>query len=268
MKKKGTIIGAMALTFILGCGLIFGNAAIAAKTMTAEAAPDSQANITDDASTMTAKAMVETNADGEDVTSFNIEVDGEVLNIPAEPVSDNVKTGMVSIGNGKTIIVEYYYDESVGTVKANVTCEGSDGLDVEISGSYESIEAQRFAELVAGTKQYDAWAEQVGAPVTGKLKVVYTEGEPGADELTEERAIAAATELLTEKYALKQGTLDRFTVTAKFYVEHPDASSPVWWVSLYPTNRDEFPEIGCYWALIDSKTGEAVQLCSAVDGKG
>jgi hypothetical protein len=36
----------------------------------------------------------------------------------------------------------------------------------------------------------------------------------------------------------------------------------------YEGDADAFSEIGCYTALIDSKTGEAVRLLSAADGKG
>jgi hypothetical protein len=45
-------------------------------------------------------------------------------------------------------------------------------------------------------------------------------------------------------------------------------TAPVWRVYLYPADTDAFAEIGCYTALLDAKTGEAVRLLSAADGRG
>jgi hypothetical protein len=57
-------------------------------------------------------------------------------------------------------------------------------------------------------------------------------------------------------------------VTSVFYSKYEDISGKVWFVYLYPINPDEFTEIGCYSALIDAATGEALKIMSAADGKG
>lgn len=95
------------------------------------------------------------------------------------------------------------------------------------------------------------------------------EGTPLANEISSDKAEEIGIAAITPKYALTQETLDRFTVTLKYYEVTDEAPGKhVWRVYLYPTNTDEFSEIGCYWTYIDAETGDALQLKSAVDGKG
>ena len=94
-------------------------------------------------------------------------------------------------------------------------------------------------------------------------------GTPLANEISSDKAKEIGIAALVKKYALTQETLDRFTVTTKYYEvtqEVPDKH--VWRVILELTNTDEFAEIGSYWTFIDAETGDALQLMSAVDGKG
>lgn len=95
------------------------------------------------------------------------------------------------------------------------------------------------------------------------------EGTPLENEISSDKAIEIGIAALAQKYALTQETLDRFTVTAQYYEMTPETPGRhAWWVNLYPTNTDEFSEIGCYWTYIDAETGKALQLNSAADGKG
>lgn len=95
------------------------------------------------------------------------------------------------------------------------------------------------------------------------------EGTPLGNEISSDKAKEIAITALTKKYALTQKTLDRFTVTIKYYEVTDEAPGKhVWWVNLYPTIVEEFSEIGCYWSYIDAETGEPLQLNSAADGKG
>ena len=103
---------------------------------------------------------------------------------------------------------------------------------------------------------------------SGSREERYILGDPADSLISKETAIASAVQLLTEKYELSQETIDRFTVTAEFYARYEGAPVPVWWVRLDPIDRYDFTEIGAYWALIDSDTGEAVGLFSALDGDG
>jgi hypothetical protein len=114
---------------------------------------------------------------------------------------------------------------------------------------------------------YETVLEKIEDPVQN-IPILYEKGEPGESDISRETAISVALDELIGKYALKQEVLDRFNITATFYTLYEDLKAPVWNVSLYPLNTDEFPEIGCYTALIDAATGEAVQLLSAADGKG
>jgi len=92
--------------------------------------------------------------------------------------------------------------------------------------------------------------------------------EPGADDISKETATDAAVEALSQKYTLDRESLDKFSITAKYYSVYEGISGPVWWVNLYPINVGEFTEIGCYTAILDAGTGEALRLLSAADGQG
>ena len=190
-QKRTTLIGAIALTLIIGCGLILGNAVLASQAMSTNGEPA-----------------------GENII--------QPLPLNARPIAlqqDNAAAGRVSTAiltneHGETVIVE--------TVR-------------------------RAAE---------------------EANPLYIEGSPDLSKISEETAIANAIELLKGKYALRQETIDRFTVEAIFYTKYEDITEPVWWVNLYPANINDYADIGCYWALINSDTGEAAGLFSAADGRG
>jgi len=257
LKKKGTLIGAIALTLVLGCGLIFGNAVLAAWAMGSENEP---APISQNELASTGQAITLN-------TSQMIPQEDNAANKISN--ANRVSTGMVTFENGQTYIVDYFFDESERVVKASVTFESPEETE---QFSYEGEAAERMVMRIIGLDDYNSWARQVGAPTradrAAELDNLYILGNPDESVISEETAIATAIQLLKEKYALKQETIDRFTVTATFYTKYEDILTPVWWVNLYPTNVDEFSEIGCYWALIDSNTGEAVGLFSAADGRG
>jgi len=275
-KKRGTIIGAIALTLVLGCGLIVGNAFIASWVMGAENKPspitqNELFTVTPNESfTVTPNEPVSENQ-AEPISTSSISSQQDT--ITSETFSANrVSTGIVTNESGQTVIVEYYFDESDRTVKADVTVENPD--DEVMQFAHEGITAEQFIERVIGQEEYNSWASQVGAPTRADRRAEadinsrYIDGNPDESEISEEMAIANAIQLLMKKYALRQETVDRFTVTAKYYTKNPDVAVPAWWVLLEPTNTNDYSEIGSYWAFIDSSTGEEVGLYSAVDGKG
>jgi hypothetical protein len=157
---------------------------------------------------------------------------------------------MKKLDNGTTVFVRYSYGE--GGTKADVTYDTGDGRQETFS--YEGDAAAAAIERFGGPKR--------------DTPVRYTEGQPGENDIARDAAVSAAMDALTGQYALRQETLDRFSVTTAFYSVYEDLPAPVWYVSLYPANADEFSEIGCYTALIDAETGETVRLLSAADGKG
>ena len=275
LKKKGTFIGAIALTLTVGCGLIFGNAVLASQAMGMRGG---LAPIGQDESVYTDQTVTQ----NEPVYTDQTVTQSGYAEIPRQyndERSDGYRrsVGMVTNDNGQTIIVEYYFDEGHRTVKANLTAKEADGAIGQRS-YFEGKSASGVVARIIGVEDYDDWAIQVGAPTLEEVRAailaeeeanpLYIPGDPDESYISEETAIANAIKLLKEKYALRQETIDRFTVTALFYIKYEDITEPVWWVNLYPTNRYDFTEIGCYWALINSDTGEAVGLFSAVDGRG
>jgi hypothetical protein len=235
MKKTGRtiggIIGGIVLTFAIGGGLIFGNAALAVQTMAAEprAALTARTVATEPGAALTVQTMA---------TELNA----------GDPAG--VATILKTLENGTTVMVEYYYDE--GGAKAAVTHKYTDG-QTSVS-NYEGATAEAAIERFGGPKR--------------NIPDRYVKARPGESNVEEIVAINSAIAAIAEKYALKQETLDKFSVTPVFYSRYEDIASSVWWISLYPANPEDFSDIGCYTAILNGDTGETISLLSAVDGKG
>jgi hypothetical protein len=217
-----------AVTLGLGAGAIFGNGALASQAMAL--------GIGGEHSEAIAAADRETAPRSE--TQSN----------PAQ--QDGTATILKTLENGTTVLVEYFYGN--GGAKATVTYESPDGE--RTSSSYDGDAAEAAIERFGGPKR--------------NIPDRYVEAELGECDISEETAVLAAIDELTQKYALKQTLLDKFTVTAKFYAAYEDLSAPVWWINLYPADTEEFSETGSYTAILDASTGEALKLLSAADGKG
>jgi hypothetical protein len=154
------------------------------------------------------------------------------------------------LDNGATVFVRYVAGEE----------------NESVALSYHYGDGRREVYSYAG-EAAAAVVERFGGPKRDSL-YSYEEGQPGESDVTRDEAVSAALDALTDKYALRQETLDSFSVTAAFYSVYEDLTAPVWRVYLYPANVDRFAEIGCYTALIDAKTGEVVRLLSVADGRG
>jgi hypothetical protein len=240
MKKTGAIIGAIALTFAIGSGLIFGNAALAARAMAEEP----------NAALVTWTAPKESNA-GNPANIVSAGQESTPGGAGRETGNqDGVSTILKTLENGTTVMVEYYYDED--GAKAAVTHKYTDG-QASVS-NYEGETAEAAIERFGGPKR--------------NIPDRYVKAQPGESNVKETVAINSAIEAIAEKYALKQETFDKFTVTPVFYSKYEDVSSSVWWISLYPASADDFSDIGCYTAILNGDTGETLSLLSAVDGKG
>jgi prepilin-type processing-associated H-X9-DG protein len=153
---------------------------------------------------------------------------------------------MKTLPNGSTVLVEYYYDE-----------DGAKATVAYADGSVEAYEGEAA----------EASIERFGGPKRDRHSR-YAEGQPGEGDIAKEDAVSTAIKAVTDKYALTEETLGRFSVTAKFYSVYEDMPGALWNVSLYPSNVGEFSEIGCYTALIGASTGETLKTLSAADGKG
>lgn len=95
---------------------------------------------------------------------------------------------------------------------------------------------------------------------------VFVEGTPSENDLTEEQAISIAEAAIVEKFALTDETLSRFLIHAAFNVVNPD--SPSWSITYYPTDQNDFSEIGNYHVVLESPSGKIVKILSAADGVG
>jgi len=267
-KRKVTLIGSIALTLIIGCGLIAGGAMLASWAMGSDNEPAPTGLREPTTTGRNEPVFISQAIPPSRSTETTQQIDADYA--PPEP--DRIFIGTATNGSGQTVTVEYYFDESERTLKANITVEEPDNEVRQFAR--EGEEAERFVIRVIGQDEYDLWARQVGASTSddrlseAQSQPSHVHGNLSESKITGETAIASAIRLLKEKYALRQETIDRFTVTAEFYTVYEDVPVPVWWVNLDPTISSDFYEIGCYWALIDSSTGEAVGLFSAVDGRG
>ena len=186
--------------------------------------------------------------------------------------SHKISTGWITLDSGQTIYLEYYFDEVEQEMKANFTI--NDFHEKELWSTHS--QTGRMAEItiinVIGKGNYAAWVEQLGLSLTNGFVhpplYIYIEAEPTHENIAKDTAITTAIEMLAQKFMLSQETLDRFTITARFYAVYENVEQPVWWVLLCPTSPADFLEIGTYWALVDGKTGEIVGLFSAEDGRG
>ncbi len=104
------------------------------------------------------------------------------------------------------------------------------------------------------------------APENESGNKLFVPGTPSDVDLAEEEAVKIAQNAVVEKFALTDDTLSRFSVHAAFNVVNPD--QPVWCVTLFPTKQEDFAEIGNYYIVLNSQSGEIVQILSAADGIG
>ncbi|WP_312940032.1 hypothetical protein [Oscillibacter sp.] len=96
--------------------------------------------------------------------------------------------------------------------------------------------------------------------------IKFVAGTPSEEDLSETIAIKTAKNAVTEKFALTEETWARFSTSTKFNVADPD--SPIWGITFYPTDQNDFPLIGTYHVIIDSRSADIIEIMSAADGVG
>jgi len=228
MNKLVALIFSGIVTLGLGAGAIYGNSLIVSQAM-AESIPS------------------------ELVVTFAPDLPEERQEATLVKTFEAPATIFKTLGNGTSVMVQYSYDEQ-DVLQAIMTYTFRNG-DSEIT-QYQGDDAEaviKRMELVTRDNNEE---------------IPYVVGKPGAEHIVEQTAIDIAIQALIAKYALKQETIDRFTVTPVFYEIYEDIEKPIWWIYLDPTIKDDFTEIGCYTAIIDAATGEVEQLLTAADGKG
>ncbi|MCB8814039.1 hypothetical protein [Desulfosporosinus shakirovi] len=98
------------------------------------------------------------------------------------------------------------------------------------------------------------------------IKPAFVDGTPSENDMTEEVAVKIAKSAVVEKYALTDETLSGFSIDSAFNVVNPD--QPEWSITLYPTNQDDYSEIGTYHITVKSPSGEIVKILWAADAVG
>ena len=109
-------------------------------------------------------------------------------------------------------------------------------------------------------------ANDLKAKVDKNYKPTFVAGTPSEKDLTKEKAIGLAKKSVDSEYALTDETWSKFSTSAVLNVVDPEA--PVWSVTFYPTNQNDFSQIGTYNVTIDSLSGEIIKIMSAADGVG
>ncbi len=79
-------------------------------------------------------------------------------------------------------------------------------------------------------------------------------------------AIQTAKDAIIQGYSLTGETLSKFSIHAALNVIDPKA--PVWCITFYPTNQNDFSKIGNYYITIDSLSGKVLKIMTAADGVG
>lgn len=109
-------------------------------------------------------------------------------------------------------------------------------------------------------------ANDLKAKVDKNYKSTFVAGTPSEKDLTEEKAIELAKKSVDSEYTLTDDTWSKFSTGAMLNVANPEA--PVWSVTFYPTNQNDFSQIGTYNVTIDSLSGKILKIMSAADGVG
>jgi hypothetical protein len=245
MKKVSalqTLFLSAALTLAVGAAAVLCNGWAASRAFAANIPAELPASASSEA--------VETEAQSE---AAETEPPAETARETTPPDENGAVTVVKTLDNGTTVFMQYVYDEK--SPKAVVEYDLGNG-----QREVYSYEGEAAAAMIV-------YIERFGGPKRESL-YSYTEGQPGENDISSDAAVTAAVSALTDKYALRQETLDRFKITTGFYSVYEDLTVPVWYVNLYPENTDDFSEIGCYTGLIDAETGETVRLLSAADGRG
>ncbi len=266
--KKGTIILSAAIVIIGGLGLILGNTVIASKVMASDIEGEKLTKITNESLNYSEKPD---SSDGQDK---------EVEDAEKKPPSD-----LKSIPSDSNLSEEEAFELAMEAFNENY---GIDDLDEaklryhirarECVDDYPSKKTILFWSITLypetpsdypDTYRFICSINDETLEISVNRLGKYKEGEPKAGDKSEEEISQIGIKAIKENYSLTQETIDRFTVTAKYYEICPDVpNTRVWWVNLYPTITSEYTEIGCYTAYVNAETGEIMKLESAADGKG
>ena len=253
LKKHTALFMSGALTLAIGAAVIVGNIWAASQVFASAINEETPAKIIStgyEAQQMSATKINDTAYTAQqpntaDITPPQSDVSNGGIEIVRNYGEGKMKTVMKTLENGEIILLEYLLDDESQTSVSVI----------HPSGEIRNLDGDDAMAVITG---FDGI---VRIPKNVK-------GDPSDSGITEKDAVSTAVNAIVDKYALKQEIVSRYTITAAYYTVYEDIDGAVWWVLLYPTNVDDFVEIGCYTALINGETGEVVKLLSAADGKG
>lgn len=140
---------------------------------------------------------------------------------------------------------------------ATVLADGNGKQSIVLN---ESLSAEDQARLEKDLEETNKLKKAVN------VKPTFVAGVPSENDLPETAAIKTAKDAIVKEYALTDETLSKFSTNAVLNVVDP--KSPIWSITFYPTNQNDFSQIGTYNITIDSLSGKIIKILSAADGVG
>ena len=108
---------------------------------------------------------------------------------------------------------------------------------------------------------YSAWMQERNIP-----QPYYVYGLPGTDNMDAADVIGMAREAVTQKYDLKEETMEQFKVQVTLNVIDPD--NPLWSIAFRAKEGKDVNDLGYYRVDIDDHTGNIVHLYDICDARG
>jgi len=286
MKKIGGFITAIAITGVIGTGLIVTNSVFAAEVMGKDAANENIPIATQEADAADGQNLLveeETTA----VADPKI-VSGAALDAAIPQEADKEKDFTLTDGNEKEISSRIFSDSEKDLVLRIAINElfSSAPEGTLINADYLDNPGGSVLELIAEsdgkTKTFAIFTKPDGSiirkiEITGSNEEIlkrsdaegepeFVEGEPAPGDLSEEAATKKARDTIVKKYALTAETLAKFDIERRLDVYDPNAK--VWYIYFFPRNEGDFQKIGSYYVGVNAKTGKITKIMTAADGVG
>lgn len=237
MTKRAKMILNCAMTLAIGAGILMGNSYLVHGARATDLKQNTPVMVSDK---MTGAEQADTEKKNESAQVFIRNANNGYVIVSPDETSDAI---LEELQKWETMT-----EEEKTELYASMTEEERAQFNKKVRALYQ-----------AAIKEGYIIFENVSNPV-------FVEGTPSKNDLAEEEAIKTAKNAVVEKFALTDETLSRFSIDTAFNVVNPD--QPEWCINLYPTNQNDFSEIGDYYITLKSPSGEVIKILSAADGQG
>ena len=263
MKKYTALILSGALMLAIGTAVIIGNGWAASTVFATAINEETPAKIINAGYEEPASITVINDAEYEEPLSTT-----EIINADQQLETIKINLSEIDEANGT---LEITHNPQFGEM--NVVIKTLENGEIVLLQYMLDDESEPCVSIVYPSGEVKYLNGDDGIAITKRFDGIEhipqnIKGDPADSGITEDEAVSIAVNAIVDKYALRQEIVNRYTITAIYYMVYEDFDRAVWWVLLYPTNADDFIEIGCYSANLDGETGEVIQLLSAADGKG